>query len=120
MGAYDRDSAGMVAFKKGLKIVNDSYTFFECCSFNSIREYRKIGKILPKCILFLQNMILNRVIQSISYKITNFTLFLKNFVVSGSCLHEFEICYGCVFKKEFTASIKKNGEMTQIYPKNYF
>ena len=30
---------------------------------------------------------------------TNFTLFIKNFVVSGSCLHEFDVCYGCVFQK---------------------
>ena len=24
-------------------------------------------------------------------------LFLRNLVVSGSSLHEFEVCYGCVF-----------------------
>ena len=40
---------------------------FECCSFNSILDYRKIIKILPKYILFLQNMILNRAIRSILY-----------------------------------------------------
>ena len=28
-------------------------------------------------------------------------MFLKNFVVSGSCLHEFEMRYGCVFQKWF-------------------
>ena len=28
-----------------------------------------------------------------------FTLFLKNFVVSGSCVHEFEMCYRCIFQK---------------------
>ena len=40
---------------------------FECYSFNSILDYRKIGKFLPKCILFLLNMILNRAIRPISY-----------------------------------------------------
>ena len=73
---------------------------FECYSFNSILEYRKIGKILLICILFLQNMILNKAIRSISYKIRQILLcFLRNFVVSGSCLHEFEMCYRCDFQK---------------------
>ena len=67
--------------------------FFECDSFNSIIEYRNIGKILPKCILFLQNMILNKAIRSISYDNRQILLFKKkNFVVSGCCLHEFEMC----------------------------
>ena len=49
-------------YKKGWKIIDDSYD-----SFNSILDYRKIIKILPKCILVLQDMILNRAIRSISY-----------------------------------------------------
>ena len=40
---------------------------FKCYLFNSILNYRKIGKILPKCILFLLNMILNRAMRPISY-----------------------------------------------------
>ena len=51
--------------------------FFECDSFNSIIEYRNIGKILPKCILFLQNMILNKAIRSISYDNRQILLFKK-------------------------------------------
>ena len=53
-------------------------------------------------------------------KSTNFTLYLKNFVVSGSCLHEFETCYGCVFKKWIYFVNQNNGEMTKRYQKSYF
>ena len=48
--------------RKGWKITDDSYAFS-----NAILEYRKIGITLPKCILFLQNMILNKAVQFISY-----------------------------------------------------
>ena len=30
-------------------------------------------------------------------KIDKLTLFIKNLVVFGSSIHEFETCYGCVF-----------------------
>ena len=64
VGAQDWDSAGMLAYNKGWKIIDDLYAFS-----NAIRliEFRKIGKILPKCVLFLLNMILIRSIRSISY-----------------------------------------------------
>ena len=50
--------------------MNDSYAFSNAIrfiSFNSILDHRKIGKILPTCILFLRNMIPNRAIRQISY-----------------------------------------------------
>ena len=50
---------------KRLKNCRRFIRVFECFSFISILEYRKIGKTLPKCILFLQNMILNRALRSI-------------------------------------------------------
>ena len=44
------------------------HTHFECYLFISIIDYRnsKVGKFFLKCILFLQNMILNRATRSIS------------------------------------------------------
>ena len=48
--------------KKRLKNYRRFIRVFECYSFNSILEYRKIGKILPKCILFFKNVILNKVL----------------------------------------------------------
>ena len=65
-GRIRRNSAGTLAYKR-LKKYRRFIRVFEYYSLNSILEYRKIGKILPKCILFLQNMILNREMRSISY-----------------------------------------------------
>ena len=57
-----------VGILKRLKNYRRFKRIFECYSFNNILEYSKIGKILLKCILFLQNMILNKAIRFISYK----------------------------------------------------
>ena len=40
---------------------------FECYSLNSILDYTKIGKMLPTCVLILQNMIPKRALRAISY-----------------------------------------------------
>ena len=57
-----------VVILKRLKNYRRLKRIFDCYSFNSSLEYRKIGKILQKCIWFLQNMILNKAIRSNSYK----------------------------------------------------
>ena len=90
---------------KRLKNYRRFIRVFEYYSFHIILEYRKIGKILPKCILFLQNMILNRAIYDPLISYDNWQILL----VSGSCFHEFEMCYSLCdsfFKFDFTASIK--------------
>ena len=74
---------------------------------NNILDYRKIGKFSLECMLFLQNMILNRAKRPILYEYRQIYMLLRNLVVSWSFLHEFEIWYGRCFTKEFTASIKK-------------
>ena len=48
---------------------------------------------LPQCISYLQKIFLKKATR----KATKLTLFLKNLIVSGSPLHEFETCYGCDF-----------------------
>ena len=94
---------------------------FDCYSFNNILEYRKIDKISPKCMLFLQNMILDRAIRSILYDNRQILLwFLKNFVVPGSCLHEFEMCYGCVFQNRSYCINEKIERWPRDTPKTIF
>ena len=62
--------------KRLKKIIEDS------CGFSNVFRlivFRKIGKILPKCILFLQNIILKRVLRPILYDYRqNLLCFLKN------------------------------------------
>ena len=95
--------------------------FSQCYSLNSILDYRKIGKILPKCILFLQNMILNIAIRSIPYDNRQISLRFQRILFSlGLVSTNMKCVMDAFFKKEFTASIKKNGEMTQRKPKSYY
>ena len=68
-----------VGILKRLKNYRRFKRIFDCYSFNSILEYRKIGKILLNCIWFLQNMILNKAIRSNSYKIRQFYFVFKEF-----------------------------------------
>ena len=46
---------------------------------------------------------------------TNFTLFLKNLLSLGLVSTNLKYVMDAFFQKEFTASIKKIGEMTQRY-----
>ena len=56
-----------VRISQRLKNCRRFINVFECYSFNVILEYSIIDKILPTCIMLLQNMIPNRAIRSISY-----------------------------------------------------
>ena len=82
------------------------HTRFECFSFNTFFEYKKIDKILPKCIRFLQSMKLNRTIRSISYDNGQILLSLYRIWLS---LDLVSTNLKCVmdefFKEEFTAPI---------------
>ena len=87
---------------------------FECYSFNSILEYRKIGKSLPKCIFFLQNMILNGAKLSISYDNRQILLCLRRISMSLSLVSTNLKCVMDAFKKKRIYCIAlKNGEVTQ-------
>ena len=48
-------------------------------------------------------------------KSTNLALFLKNPVVSGSSLHEFEMYYGCIFHLSIYCIIKKMERLSRDY-----
>ena len=110
-----------VGILKRLKIFRRFKRIFDCYSFSSILEYGKIGKILLKCISFIQNMILNKAIRSISYDNRQILLCFKRILLSlGLVSTKLKCVTDAFFKNEFTASIKKNGEMTQRYPKSYF
>ena len=63
MGIQDGDSAGFSAYKKGWKTRDDSYAFSNAIRLKRILDYRKFSEFLPKCILFLQNMFLNKAIR---------------------------------------------------------
>ena len=66
MGAQDGDSAETLAYKKGWKIIDGSYAFS-----NGIRliVFLNTGKLVKfyQNVFFFKNMILNKVIRSISY-----------------------------------------------------
>ena len=91
------DSAGMLAFKKDRKIIDDSDKFS-----NVIRL--KVFLITGKWVNFYFNAFfsseydseLDNLIHFIR-KLTNLASLLKNLVVFGSSPHEFEMYYGCVF-----------------------
>ena len=91
---------------------NEIIRVFECFSFNSILEYREIGKILPKCILFLQNMILNKAFHTI---IDKFYLIFKEFCCLWvlSCLHEFEMRFS---KKNLLHQLKQQAHGPHCSP----
>ena len=81
----------------------------------------KLVKKNPKCIFFLQNVILNNAIRSISYDNRQISLFFKNFVVSGLIFTNLK-CVIISFskKEEFTASIKKLRDDPEIPEKFFF
>ena len=57
----------------------------------------------------------------VSYAPTFFSfIFLKNLVVSGFSLHEFQIYFGCVFQQRIFCIILKNGEITQRTKQLFF
>ena len=86
--------------------------FFEC---NSILDWRKIVKILSKCIWFLQYMILNTAIGSISTDNWQILLcFLRILLCLGLVSTNLKCVIDEFFKNEFTASIKK----TERWPKD--
>ena len=89
-----------VSISKKLKNYRRFIRVFEIYSFISILEYRQIGKILPKCILFLQNMILNRAMQPISYDNRQILLCFWRILLSlGLVSTNLKLCYGCVIQK---------------------
>ena len=90
--------------------MDDSYAFSNVIRLIVLLNTGKLAKFYQNTFCFFKNITLNRAIRSISCDNRQILLFLKkNFVVLVSCLHEFEMCYGCVlrFEKQFNASIKK-------------
>ena len=95
----------------------------ECYSFNSIFQHRKIDKILPKCILFLQNMILNRAIRSISYDSRQILLFKfsKNLLSLGILSTNVKCVLDAYFsKKNLLLQLKKWRDDPEIPKKLFF
>ena len=97
VGAYDVDSARrcwQIKKTKNLWFV----LVFECYSFSSILNYRKMG-IFFTPMHFVSSEYDSEKGNTTHFirKLTNLVWFLKNLVDSGSSLHEFETCYGCVF-----------------------
>ena len=77
-------------------IIDDLYTFSNAICLIVFLIVGKWVNFTLNVFLFLQNMILNRATRTNSYENRWFN-FLKKLVVSGSSLHESEMCYWCVF-----------------------
>ena len=112
----------MLAYKKDLKIINDSKPFS-----NAIRLIAFL--ITGKWAFFFTSVHFVSPIydseQNITThfirKSTNLALFLKNLVVPGSPLHEFEMFFGCVFHKSIYCIIfKKWRDYPEITKKLFF
>ena len=83
VGAYDGDSAGMVAYKKDWKIID-----FECKLFNSLLDNRKMGKIFTTCIFYFRIWFWNWQHAPIRTEIEkfNFVFFFLRFLISPGLL----------------------------------
>ena len=105
----------MLSYKRGWKIRR----VFECYSYNSILEYRKIYKILPKWFCFFKILIWIWQYDTFHTIIDKFSFVFKQFRCLWVLSPRIWNVLWMRFSKWFTASIK-NGEMTQRYPKSYF
>ena len=98
-----------MAHKKDWKIIDDLYA----CS-NAIRLLLNTGKLvkkLLKCILFLQNMILNRAMRSISYDNRQFLFCFEQ----SCCLWVLSTHIGNVLRMSFS----ENNLMQQLNRRKY-
>ena len=78
----------MLAYKKDRKFIDGSHAFLNAIRLIVFLNAGDLVKIYQKVSCFLKI--------SISYDNRNFTLFLINFIVARSCLHGFEMRYGCI------------------------
>ena len=92
-GRIRRNLAGMLANKKSEKLWWIR-THVRMLFVQFILDYRKMGKFLPQCILFLQKIILNRATRPFHTKFDELRILLS---LSG-----FEIYFRCIFTKELT------------------
>ena len=107
-----------MAYNKGWKIIHDSYAFSNAIRLIVFLITGKLVKFDQHVFCFLKIWFRIGQYEPFHTIIDNIYFVFIEFVVSGSCLHEFEMCYGCVFQKRIYCIILKNGEMTQRYLKS--
>ena len=79
--------------------MNDSYAFSNAILLIVFLNTEKLVKFYQNEFCFFKILFLKRQYNPFHAIIDKFYFVFKNFVVSGFCLHEFEMCYGCIFQK---------------------